>query len=173
MVLPRQNLKLFTYPKSKSAHGGSLSVGRRKSRRPLSLKESIHVVLRAERAKGRYSLLLPKNAKLVLKLMKKYGKEFQVKVYHFAFVSNHMHLTLKAKTRLGFQNFLRVFAGQTAQKITGAMKGNPGTKRFWDLLAFSRIITWGRAYKIVIKYIDKNVKQAASLQKVSWLLNTS
>ena len=171
MVLPHR-IKKFSYPTSSSSHGGSLSLGKRKNKRPVSSSQSMHIVMRSVQAHGKYSLLLPKHAKLVHHIINKYGKRFEVRVYNFAFVGNHIHLLIKSKTREGLQNFLRVVAGQTAQRITHAEKGSPLAKRFWDLLAFSRIIPWGRAYSIVKHYIHKNILQGAAITRTSWLTNT-
>ena len=132
----------------------------------------MHIVLRSEKARGKLSLLLPENAKLVYKLMRMYGSRFNVKIYHFAFVGNHAHFIVKPKTKKGFQDFLRVFAGQVAQRLTGARPGAPLSKRFWDLIAFSRVIAWGRAFTDAKKYIQKNILQGASI-RVSWLSNSS
>jgi hypothetical protein len=53
--------------------------------------------------------------------------------------------------------FLRSFAGILARKITGARKGRPlQAGRFWSALAWSRVITWGREYSTVRRYIFRN-----------------
>ena len=172
MYCPVQG-KLFSYPRSPTSFGGSLNCGKRKNRRPVSLKESMHVVLRAESARGNYSLLLPQNARMTYRLMCHYGKKFEVRVYNYAFVGNHLHLLLKAKTRVGFQHFLRVFAGQVAQRITKAKPHAPLLKRFWDFIAYSRTIPWGRAYKTAQNYIRENILQGARMTRRSRLINTS
>lgn len=156
-------------PKSPSSFGGSHSIGVRKTARPVSTKKAMHIVLRSEMAHGRYSLLLPANARLFHRLMLRYSKKFEVRVYHFAVVGNHAHLLVKAKTRLGFQHFLRVFPGQFAQRLTQAARGTPLKRRFWNLVAFSRIVPWGKAFKIATGYITKNIRQAARTMPCSFL----
>ena len=152
MTLPRGfNLR--------TAHGGELSIGRRKDRRPLCSKRPVHIVMRSSLAVGRHSLLYPKNADFIRRLVPKYAKRFHVKVYHFANVSNHLHFAVRVKDRRSFQYFLRVISGMIARKVTGAKKGKPFGRRFWDLLAWTRIIEWGKAYAIVKNYIAKNQKQ--------------
>ena len=162
MYCPKQ-IPFFPLPKSPTAHGGILGAGKRKSARPVCAKRSMHVVLRAERARGRYSLLIPRNAKAIHHLLKKYAKQFEVSIYEFANVGTHLHCLLRAKTKAGFRNFLRVFSGQVAQQVTGAKPGNPLKKRFWDLLAYSRVVEWGRAFQIAEKYVRKNILQASRL----------
>lgn len=172
MYRPTQ-LKIFRFPNDSTAYGGSLQPGKRKAARPVSVKEAMHVVLRSESARGKYSLLLPKNARLIHSLLKHYGKKFEVRTYSFAFVGNHVHLLLRTKSKQGFQNFLRIVSGQAAQRITGARPGQPLTKQFWDLLAYSRIVPWGRAYETAKKYVLRNVLEAATIQRFSPLANSS
>ena len=43
--------------------------------------------------------------------------------------------------------------------VTGARKGNP-VGRFWDQLAYSRVLTWGRQFKVLQNYIAKNTVEA-------------
>ena len=54
---------------------------------------------------------------MILSLMKKYSVRFQVKVYKYAIQGNHIHLLIKAHSREGMQNFFRVIAGHSAQRI--------------------------------------------------------
>lgn len=61
--------------------------------------------------------------------------------------------------RADSQNFLRALAGNVACKVIGAYKGKRVGK-FWDLLAFSRIVEWGRSYISLIKYVEQNQKEA-------------
>lgn len=164
-IAPKQ-LVLFSFPKSKTAHGGSLGHGKRKTGRPLCAKRSTHIVMRATSARGPLSLLQTKNAKAVLRLMKKYSKQFEVRVYEYANVSNHLHLLVRAKTKEGMRNFLRAYAGHLAQVVTGSGPGRPLKKRFWDLLVFTRLIEWG-AFQIAMNYIWKNILQGAAIRRYS------
>lgn len=84
---------------------------------------------------------------------------FGVRVYRFAIAGNHIHLLVKAPNRKSFQGFLRKLSGSIAQLVTKARKGNP-VGRFWDALAFSRVISWGKDFKSVNFYIQKNLIEA-------------
>ncbi len=44
--------------------------------------------------------------------------------------------------------------------VTGARKGRPLAKRFWDLLAHTKLIQWGRQFENLAKYMEKNLGQA-------------
>lgn len=80
-----------------------------------------------------------------------------------------MHLLLQAKRREDFQNFLRVFTQAVMFLVTGARKGNP-TGRFWDALAFSRVVEWGRDWKNMLRYLEKNLFEGAGIprERVDW-----
>lgn len=160
MYRPKQT-RFPLLSKGPFSFGGALAVGVRKTTRPVSTKQTMHLVLRSEMAKGRYSLLLPKNARLFHHLMSIYANRFDIRIYNFAIVGNHAHLLVRAKSRRGFQNFLRVFPGQLAQRLTKSVRGMPLKRRFWSLIAFSRIVQWGKSFEIANKYITKNIHQAA------------
>jgi hypothetical protein len=68
----------------------------------------------------------------------------------------HLHLLIQPRSRVGFRTFMRVFAGQIAQKVSGAVKGRALGMGFWDLPAWSRIVEWGRPFEIAKTYLEKN-----------------
>jgi REP element-mobilizing transposase RayT len=157
-------------------HGGALSVGRRRSRRPLSAKDAHHVTLRSEFAIGERSLL--RHRPLIEGVIKKASRRFNIKVYRQAICRNHIHLLVKGKRRVDLQNFFRVFAGHIAQGILtfhpykpheegGAPARKKGCKKnqrkFWQLLIYSRVLTWGREFKTVADYIMQNTLEALHL----------
>lgn len=55
-------------------------------------------------------------------------------------MGNHFHLKLKPPTRECFQKFLRSIRGRIARLVTGAKKGKSFGQKFWDELAFSRVL---------------------------------
>lgn len=145
--------------KSPSEHGGEHSKGKRKQARPIDTKCAIHVTLRSSRAKGSWSLLHPKHSRIIYQLISKLSDKHQVQIYRSVNVGNHMHLLIRAKTRESFHGFLRELAGKIAMLVTGARKGLSFGK-FWDLLAYSRIITWGREFDSLHRYLIKNLFEA-------------
>jgi len=96
-------------------HGGSLLLGRRRKRRPLSLSAPLHLVLRSDFAVGSRSLL--RHRPLIEKVISKAQRRFRIRVYEKAIVSNHIHLLVKGYRREDIQNFFRVVAGHIAQSI--------------------------------------------------------
>jgi REP element-mobilizing transposase RayT len=138
-------------------HGGEVRQGRRKLARPMSTRRPLHVVLRSTRAQGAWSLR--RSEARLREAMKALARRTSVRVYDYANVSNHLHLLVRAKHRSAFQAFLRAFAGIAARLVTGARRGRP-VGRFWDLLAYSRILTWGRQFRRVQEYIVQNELEA-------------
>jgi hypothetical protein len=83
------------------------------------------------------------------------ARQYGLRVYEFANAGNHLHILVRARRRVHLQHFLRAFAGIVARRVTGAEKGRPVGK-FWDLLAYSRIVTWGRDFVGVRAYVIGN-----------------
>ncbi len=49
-----------------------------------------------------------------------------------------------------------------ARIVTGAKKGS-AFGRFWDALAYSRVVEWGRAYFIAKYYVIQNEMEAEGI----------
>lgn len=160
----------FSSRRAAIAHGGDLRPGRRKIARPFDPKQALHLVLRSSKAQGKWSMLTPANCREVHDFTHRLADRWGVRVYRYANVGNHLHLLIKARSRAVFQRFLRELSGGIAMRVTGARKGaalsrdGDGTTRgFWDDLAFSRIVHWGRDYNGVALYLIKNLFEAAGI----------
>ena len=191
------------FPPSRKEHGGALSLNSRRSRRPLSLKHPLHLTLRSDLAYGPRSLV--KHRVLINHIGRKFSRRFGVQIYLQAICGNHLHLLLRGTSRVGLQNFFRVFAGHIAQQILGtapithvercnirggapisptaskaklrqhserattlhkapALKGcKKNQRKFWALLVYTRLLTWGREYNTVAKYILQNTLEMLRL----------
>ena len=114
-----KQLKLFKVPRRKITHGGSLAVKKRRSKRPLNLKLSHHLTMKSYQAVGPRSLF--RHKKMILSLIKKNSIRFKVKVFEYAIQGNHIHMLVKAESRIGLQNFFRFVAGQ-AESVTNVDK---------------------------------------------------
>ena len=130
-----------------------------KHARPFSQKKCLHVVLRSHFT----TLRQRKNRKLIGDLLHLYSHRFHVRVYQNALNSTHIHLLCYAKEKESLQNFLRVFAGQVAQRMTSSKKGKALTRSFWSKIAWSRVVEWGRAFKIATQYILQNQRESLGL----------
>ena len=139
----------------RTEHGGEIRLGRRKLERPIDLRRPMHVVLRASRARGDWSLRGQRGARIVRHTLRRFARRYDLTLYQFANAANHLHILLRCKCRLALQNFLRAFAGVTARLITGAQKGR-AVGRFWDFLSYSRVVAWGRDFRAVRAYVIHN-----------------
>ena len=113
------------------------------------MKHAEHLVLRA-----RFPILrLKKNKALISQILFEVSEKFQVKIYNNSLNSNHIHLLVKAPTQETLHDFLRVLAGQIAQRITGAVRGKRNRLSFWLKPAWKRIVNWGRDFCNLHRYI--------------------
>lgn len=140
---------------NRRAHGGDLRKGKRKLARPFDPKKPLHLVLRSTRARGEWSLLRTKNEKRVRNLVYREAARAQVEIFRYANAGNHLHLVVRSRNRARLARFLRTTSGLLARMITGAKKGT-AFGRFWDQLAYSRIVEWGREFLKVCEYLLTN-----------------
>jgi hypothetical protein len=93
-------------------------------------------------------------------LLKRQAQRHFVALESFVNVGNHLHLKVRPQTREGFANFLRSLTCLLSRGITGARKGRPLKKRFFDALAWSRVVrTWAEE-KILNQYFNDNALEA-------------
>ena len=165
------------------AHGGDLRRRRNgRNARPLSTKDSIHLVFKADRNHLRYRSLRELRAYvLITATVKQYAKRFHVSIHSMSIQGDHIHLLVRAPRRSMFQAFFRVVAGQIAQRmanadLTKARAQSPAATvtdtptaiatptlrvtRLWLHRPFTRVVRGGRAFKTVINYIQLNEQEA-------------
>jgi REP element-mobilizing transposase RayT len=165
MALAAQQ-SLFPESKRRLTHGGEERLGKRKLERPISTRHSMHVVLRSSMAKGEWSLLRPAHAGMVRFEIQRFSRRHGVRIYEAANVGNHIHLLLRARSRDALKRFLMGLSGRIAQRVTGARKGKPLGRRFFDTLPFTRIVSgWGKAFTIAKHYVWDNILEAKGLRQ--------
>jgi REP element-mobilizing transposase RayT len=150
------------------SHGGELTKGKRKEIRPLDPKQALHVVLRSSLARGERSMLNPKYCGHIHRLVERLASRYGVRLYRYANVGNHIHLLIKVPSRGVWQRFLRELAGGIAIIVTGAKKGSSLTRNetgrgFWDHLAFTRIVRFGRDFRNMGRYLIKNLFESVGI----------
>jgi REP element-mobilizing transposase RayT len=143
-------------------HGGDIRKGKRKLARPFDPRRALHITLRSERACGAWSMLRFDNARAIKTLVYKLARKNHVRIHQFANSGNHLHFLLSSKDHAGFKRFLRTITALIARLVTGAKKGNP-MGRFWDALAWSEIVNWGRQFFNVRYYVIQNELEAEGL----------
>lgn len=157
-----KQLQIWKKPKEK--HGGGKAKGKRKGPRPVATKKPMHVIFKSSRARGAWSFL--KFREEIKEEIFEIAKRYRVRIRLYQNVGNHLHLAVQAATRRELQNFLRVVPQAVAFLVTGTKKGNP-IGRFWDALVFSRIVYWGKDWRRIQNYFEKNGMEAAGVP--SWI----
>lgn len=156
--------------KHRFSYGGSLR-NRRCGRgaRPLSSREPLHLVFKANRWKVRGGFRHHKRFALILQLLQKYQAKFFIKVDQYSIQGDHMHFLIRTTKRSNYQNFFRVLAGQIAQQlekeelltvVTDTPAGEQAKHGLWKQRPFTRIVRGWRGYQIVRDYIQLNEKEA-------------
>lgn len=151
--------------------GGLLLKGNAKVARPLSTKEPIHLVLKSANAVGTQSMLQTYNVKKIDKIIRSHAKLCRIRVYHLVNVGNHLHLVIKLDARILFAKFVRTITGLIARHVlkqergpqnheTKSLKSRKNKSSFWVARPFTRLISWGKDYKFVARYMEKNSNQA-------------
>jgi putative transposase len=125
--------------------GGDLLKNKRKSARPLSTRDPIHLVLRAERSN------LRRHGKQIRHYWGGFSKRFGVKTYESSLNSNHIHAVIRIHSRRMYTQFI--------QALCGALTKTLQIK--WKVRPFTRIISgWGKAYKAAKDYARLNFLEA-------------
>lgn len=151
---------------NQKSFGGSLLKGNPKVARPISTKKAMHLVLRSSLARGERSMLKPERARRIQKLIYVQADRFGVRVYRYSNSGNHLHLSVKASSRMEFSNYLRAITGLIARITLGVERGTPlrllrgELRKFWDARPFTRIVEWGKDYIRVSKYLMQNTLEA-------------
>ena len=162
----------------KKFFGGALLNGKRKSVRPLSKKDSIHLVLRSIWATGKNSFLVSRNYKVIENIIQCFAKKFGVKIYQLAINGNHIHLLLRITNRPMYRAFIKAVSGKIASHVMGhqsfvqfsslrqitksgdGLKTSDKSQGFWQFRPFSRLVCWGRDFKTCVKYLKQNILEA-------------
>ena len=162
--------QLSFLPPPRLCHGGDIRKGKRKLARPIDPKRPIHVTMRAVQARGEWSMLRKGTKSRIFVLVHEAADKYGVKVHRFENVGNHLHLLVRAPSRREFQSFLRVITGGIAFLVTGTRKGQKLGHRFWDKLAYSRIVSWGREFRAIETYFIKNLLESLGIPREDFWL---
>jgi REP element-mobilizing transposase RayT len=138
--------------------GAHLKNSNPKEKRPISTKKAMHLVVRSSMAKGPLSLL--RNNSKVSAIVHKQAKLCGVKLYRFANAGNHLHMIILPSSRIAFKRFVRSITGLIARLILKAEKGSAKSIQFWDKRPFTRILEWGKDFKITTQYLLQNILEA-------------
>ncbi len=150
----KQLLLLKSQP---SAYGGELFNTRagRSRPRPLSTRETMHLVLSSTRAKGELSFATRTNRARIDRILKRFSKKFGVKILSYANVGNHLHFHMKLGNRQLYAPFIRALTAAIRMAVTGASRWSKQPK-FWDYRPFTRVVKSFRAFLNLKDYVAIN-----------------
>ena len=162
-------------------HGGELRRRRAgRGKRPLSTKDSLHVVFKMNRESHRPGLRHRRSYALSMRVIGRYARRFFIKIIQLSIQGDHIHLLIRAQKTSHYHHFFRVVAGQIAQGLlprvtdtpgadqkgangpakTGAKTGVTTKIKFWTYRPFSRVVKSWTAEKVVRNYIQLNEREA-------------
>lgn len=153
--------------KPRKKHGGEThaKTRKRKEERPFDPAKQLHITMRSSGAVGDRSMLHPSRARIIRMIVFRAATRNGIELKQFVCVGNHLHFLIQTKSRrliparLALRAFLRESAGLIARAMTGAKKGQPAARPFWDYLTWSRIVEWGRDLSRIKKYFQKNFQE--------------
>jgi len=140
----------------KKDFGGSLLQGKRKSARPLSTKQPIHLVLKS--TGGRH--FNPTNRKLE-KLFRTQAQKYGLKIYDLALNWSHIHALISIPSRQAYLAFIRTLTAALVRLLSSTL--GKSLKGLFDLRPFTRILSWGREFTSVRGYLELNQMEARGL----------
>lgn len=170
--MPRsQQLNLFS--RGHRAYGGVL-LNTRKGRaqgRPLSVKQTMHLVLRSSQAVKDRSFLKKETAHKIQAILRKFSIKYGVKVLSVANVGNHLHIHLKLAKRQTYAPFIRAITSAIAMAATGASRwaklSEKGIRKFWDYRPFTKIIESQRYFLTLRDYIQINKLEGLGFSRLN------
>lgn len=161
--MPKRSLQLKLLAKEKSAYGGNLLKTRagRRHGRPLTTRETMHLVLRSSKAKGEWSFRRTRNDEHVRRIIEKFSMIYSIRVISLANVGNHLHLQIKLFNRFTYKPFIRAVTAAIAMAITGRNRwtrtaSETPKEKFWDYRPFTRIVESFKGYLGLKDYVRIN-----------------
>lgn len=146
-------------PGQKSYGGTLLNTRQGRVRgRPLSTKDSIHMVLRSSQAVGLQSFKTAKNSKKIREILQKFSHKYGVQILQLANVGNHLHFHIKISSRRTYFCFIRAITSAIAMAVASHHRWNKNKndKKFWDYRPFTRVIVGFKNYLNIQDYIAVN-----------------
>ena len=146
----------------------------RKSKRPFDSKQALHVVLKSDLCRPGWSFTHPMARLKIEEMARDQAKIAGLKLYKIAVVHNHIHLLMHGKRRDALGRFLRAFSGVLAKRmrhwaqekhlnvntIPHVKLSSQKKVSFWSARPFTRLVKFGRQWRNVLKYLEKNHQEA-------------
>lgn len=156
VFLMSRRKQLSLVPKTWARHhfsfGASLLKGSHpKKKRPFRPKLPMHLVMKSSQAKGGSSLLRYNEG--IEYIVETLAERHLIQLLGAANGGNHLHLLIQAPSRSALNAFVRGVTGRIAQLVMGS---DGVGAQFWDARPFSRLVSAGRDFKNVCRYLGLN-----------------
>lgn len=140
----------------------------RQGGRPLSTRNSMHLVLRSSKATGENSLKAFKNSSQIQKIINKFSHKYGVRILSLANAGTHLHLHIKLINRTSYIRFIRAVTAAIAMHVAQKNRWTQQKKneKFWDYRPFTRIVGGGRAFLTLQDYIQINHLEGLGLTRL-------
>ena len=153
--------KQFIFQNGRWSYGGTLRRSRHgRGTRPLSPRDSVHIVFKINRCALPRGLRHPSTFAILHRVNRHYAKKFRVKIEQIAVERDHIHILAHANARAQFQAYFRVVAGQFAQNVTDTFRKRHKGLRLWKFRPFTRVVRGEKDRRNVRNYIRLNEAEA-------------
>ena len=146
--------------------------------RPLATRDTMHLVLRASKAKGDWSF--KKHDRQIRAILEKFSRKYAVRILSLANVGNHLHFQIKLSNRHLWNPFIRAVTAAIAMSVTGvsrwSKRGSTEDKeKFWDYRPFTRVVQSWRGFLRLRDYIRINHLEGAGHGRLlaRWIIGKS
>lgn len=151
-------------------YGGSLRTkAKNRGFRPLSSKDSIHLVMRSSLAKNDWSFRNGKNFQKIAKFIAEFSAKKGIRILSVANVGNHLHFHIKIPNRTIYKAWIRGLSSGIAMLVLqrdGFLKLSKAKKKFWDYRPFTRVIKSFKAYLTLKDYLEINQLEGVGISRV-------
>ena len=170
-----KNSQMKLFPQKWSMQYGGILRNRAKNRgaRPLSRKDSLHIVMRSSHAKGAWSFQNPKQIKKIGTFIQEFSKAKGIQILSLANVGNHLHLHVKITNRTLYKAWIRGLTSAIAMMVAG-LEGLAQLKKqnqkFWDYRPFTRVVSSLKSFLNLKDYIEINKFEGLGMPRTEAVL---
>lgn len=157
---PQQQTFDFFRKRIPKTFGGQALQGKRKSKRPLSVKSAIHLVIKSEKAKGVLSFVSYQS--VIDKAISAISKKWNITVYDKAVNFDHVHFVIKIKSESDYRSWIRELTSEIVRLIS--VRTGIKLTQFFSLRPWTRILNWGRDFKNAQNYLVLNQMEVVGLR---------
>lgn len=129
--------------------------------RPLAVRKTMHVVMRASVAMGPRSFRARENRQKIDEILRIHALKNSIRLISYANVGNHLHLHLKLAHREGYKRFIRAVTAAIAMHVMKwnrwTMEGGGGERgKFWDFRPYTNVVMSWAGFLKLRDYIEVN-----------------